>query len=107
MTAIAHIQPIPRMSLRAGLAAFAFVAILVLGTGLLLMETSLVTSAGYDNARLVEEKRALEHDTQRLEAEVASLRSLDHVEAEARSKLGMVNATSYLYIQVDPNLKGR
>lgn len=111
MAASVRVQHLPRLprvsSFRMGLAAAAFAAVLIGGTALLLFEASLVASAGYNNARLTEQKRSLEHRTQELEADVSSLRSLDRVDAEARSKLGMVTATSYLYIQVDPNLKDR
>lgn len=112
MAASVQVHPplpaLPRVpSLGTGLAAAALGAALVAGTAALLFLTSLVASAGYNNARLTDEKRSLEHHTQRLEAEVASLRSLDYVEAEAKAKLGMVGAPSHIFIQVDSRLKGR
>jgi cell division protein FtsL len=94
-------------SLRAGLVGAALVALLVLGSALVLVETSVVASAGYENARLQQEKRAVEHRLQELQSEVASLTSLEHVDVEARNSLGMVDATSHLYVQVDQSLKGR
>jgi cell division protein FtsB len=102
------ISTIPRVPpLRAGVLVIVLGALLVAGTAALLLLTSLVASLGYNNARLTEEKRSLEHQSQRLEAEVAALRSLDYVEAEAKSKLGMVNAGSHVFVQVDSRLKGR
>ena len=92
-------------SLRSGLAAAALAVLVVGGTGCLLIETSLVASSGYENARLLDHKRGVQHRAQELEAEVASLRSLDYVEREAKSRMGMVPATSYIYVHVDPSLK--
>ena len=94
-------------SLRTGAAAAILAAMLAGGAALLLYLTSAVAASGYENARLTEEKRFMAHRGQALEAEVASLRSLEHVESEARAQLGMINATSYLYVQVDPRLKDR
>ena len=94
-------------SLRSGIAAAALGVILAGGTGCLLVETSLVASSGYQNARLMEELRAAQHRTQEIEADVASLKSLEHINAEARARFGMVNPPSYMYIQVDPSLKDR
>lgn len=92
-------------TLSTGTAAGTLAAMLLGGAGLLLYLTSTVAASGYENARLIEQKRFMEHQTQALEAEVASLRSLEHVDGEARSQLGMVGATSYIYVQVDPRLK--
>ena len=102
------ISSLPRVpSLRAGFLVIALGALLIAGTAALLLLTSLVASFGYNNARLMDEKRSLQHQTQRLEAEVAALRSLDYVEAEAKAKLGMVNASSHIFVKVDSRLKGR
>jgi cell division protein FtsB len=102
------IPALPRVpSLRPGALVLALGGLLLIGTAVLLLLTSLVASFGYTNARLTEEKHSLEHQTQRIEAEVAALRSLDYVEAEARSKLGMKNAGSHIFVQVDSRLKGR
>ena len=66
-----------------------------------------VYSLEEENARLQQETRAVEHRLQELQSEVASLTSLEHVDVEARNSLGMVDATSHLYVQVDQSLKGR
>lgn len=111
MAVSVQVQSLPRLPKMEGfhgaLAAALLGVVLVAGTAALLFLTSLVASAGYNNARLTEEKRSLAHQTQRLEAEVATLRSLDHVEAEAKSKLGMVGAVSHIFVQVDSRVKGR
>lgn len=62
---------------------------------------SRLTSTGYEMERLKAEraeKQAVNHE---IEAEVARLSSLGHIEWTARTKLGMVPATSRLYIDVN------
>lgn len=96
-----NVAPAPRSENRLWSALGVLLAVAVLGAGLVLASTSFVASTGYNLDRLQARKAYLEGQTQELEAEVASLRSLERIEREARSRLKMVNATSYVYVTVD------
>lgn len=71
------------------------------GTTLLITQTSIETAAGYEVERLEGLRAMVERDNQRLEAEVAALKSLDRIEREATTRLGMVKPKSYIYVTVD------
>ena len=73
----------------------------LLGMTVLLLQTSIVASTGYDVDQLSKMKESQEHQNQEMAAQVASLRSLDRIEKEARGRLKMVTPTSYLYVTVD------
>ena len=78
--------------------AIGAVAILVF---LQVIQTSDATSTGYTIRRLEQERLDSAAQVHRLEAEVASLTSLERVEREARGRLGMVPAEKVLYLDVD------
>jgi cell division protein FtsL len=83
-------------SLVLGVAAVLVIAV----AGLQVNQFSAVTGTGYqieDLKRERAEKQAANHDQ---EAEVARLSSLTHVEAAARTKLGMVPATRVEHITI-------
>ncbi|MBI2887674.1 MAG: septum formation initiator family protein [Chloroflexi bacterium] len=72
-----------------------------LGMVVLLAQASLVASTGYNVERLEDTKAALIRSNQQLEDSIASLRSLDRIEREARTRLKMVTPSSYVYIRVE------
>jgi cell division protein FtsL len=80
--------------------AFAFGAVAVLGL-LQVIQTSDATSTGYTIRRLEQERLDWSARVHRLEAEVATLASLERVEREARGRLGMAPAETALYLEVD------
>jgi len=82
------------------LLALAFGAVALLGL-LQVIQTSDATSTAYTIDRLEQERLDWSAQVHSLEAEVASLTSLDRVEREARDRLGMVPAENVLYLGVD------
>jgi len=77
------------------LAAIAVAAVLPL-----LQSSQATTTEG--NVRQLERARDdWQARTQELEAEIATLGSLDHIEKEARERLGMVPPTDTIYLIVD------
>jgi cell division protein FtsL len=68
---------------------------------LLLIQTSGVASVGYDIQRLEEVRDHWRESNWQLEHEIASLKSLERVEREARTKLKMVPASQPVYVSVD------
>jgi cell division protein FtsL len=74
--------------------------LLVLISLLLLVETGSVTTWGYEVQRLEREKQLWQQRNSQLEAEIAALRSLERVEAEARSRLGMREAETVLFLEL-------
>jgi len=78
----------------------AFGAAALLGL-LQVIQTSDATSTGYTINRLEQERLDWSAQVHRLEAEVATLTSLERVEREARDRLGMVPAENVLYLEVD------
>jgi len=97
-------RPLARTSFRLWslrrILALAFGAVALLGL-LQVIETSDATSTGYTIRRLDQERLDLAAQVHGLEAEVASLTSLERVEREARGRLGMVPAENVLYLEVD------
>jgi len=94
----------PLIGLGGVLAALPLVAAIVcLGTLLLLLQTSRITSAGYGNQRLQQQRDALLYENDQLEAETGALRSLERIEHEARARLGMApaSAANLVYLTVD------
>jgi cell division protein FtsL len=63
------------------------------------IQTSDATSTGYAIQRLEQERQDRSADVHRLEAEVATLASLDRVEREAKDRLGLVPAEKVIYLQ--------
>ena len=78
----------------------AFGAVALLGL-LQVIQTSDATSTSYTIHRLEQERQDWSAQVHSLEAEVATLTSLDRVEREARGRLGMVPAGDALYLEVD------
>ena len=80
--------------------ALAFGAVALLGL-LQVIQTSDATSTSYTIRHLEQERQDWSAQVHRLEAEVATLASLERVEREARDRLGMVPAEKVLYLDVD------
>lgn len=97
-------RPLAQTSLRLWslrrILALAFGAVALLGL-LQVIQTSDATSTGYNIRRLEQERLDWSARVHRLEAEVASLTSLERMEREARGRLGMVPADKVLYLEVD------
>lgn len=97
-------RPLTQTSLRLWslrrILALAFGAVALLGL-LQVIETSDATSTGYNISLLEQERLDWSARVHRLEAEVASLTSLERAEREARGRLGMVPAEKVLYLEVD------
>ncbi len=84
-----------------GIAALVIGSIAFAGTAVLIVQSSLETAAGYAVQGLRNDKTALESDNQRIEADVASLKSLDRIEQQATGQLKMIKPSTYVYITVD------
>lgn len=65
------------------------------------VQTSNVTNAGYHIQRLEQERLQWQARVHQVEAEVASLSSLERIEQEARGRLGMVPAERRLYLEMN------
>lgn len=76
------------------------IACVSLASLLLLVQTSLVTSTGYDIERLQEIRDDWKQKNYQLEYEIAAFKSLDRIEREA-VRLNMAPATQHVYIKVD------
>ena len=76
------------------------IAFVSLASLLLLVQTSLVTSTGYDIERLQETRDDWKQKNYQLEYEIAALKSLDRIEREA-VRLNMVPATQHVYVEVN------
>ena len=76
-------------------------AVLGLVSLLLSVQTSRVTTSGYDIRRLEQVRQEWRDRNHVLEAEISSLKSLDRVEREAKEVLKMVPATRYIYVVVE------
>ncbi|GIW08253.1 MAG: hypothetical protein KatS3mg060_3058 [Dehalococcoidia bacterium] len=68
---------------------------------LLLIQTSGVASVGYDIQRLEETRDHWRESNWQLEHEIASLKSLDRIEREARTKLKMQPTEKPVFVSVD------
>jgi cell division protein FtsL len=80
--------------------ALTFGALALLGL-LQVIQTSGATSTSYTIRHLEQDRQDLSAQVHSLEAEVATLTSLQRVEKEARDRLGMVPADKVLYLDVD------
>jgi len=78
----------------------AFGAVALLGL-LQVIQTSGATSTSYTIQHLEQDRQDWSAQVHRLEAEVATLTSLERVEREARDRLGMAPAENVLYLEVD------
>ncbi len=95
-------RPLARTSFRLWslrrILALAFGAVALLGL-LQVMQTSDATSTGYNIRRLEQDRLDWSAQVHSLEAEVATLASLDRVEREARDRLGLVPAEKVIYLE--------
>ncbi|OGO03571.1 MAG: hypothetical protein A2Y60_01465 [Chloroflexi bacterium RBG_13_54_9] len=92
-----------RLPGRSGLTALlpTTVALVSLASLLLLVQTSRVTSAGYDIERLQEIREEWKQKNYQLEYEIDALKALPRIEQEAVTRLNMTSATQYVYLKVD------
>ncbi len=97
-------RPLARTGLRPSslwrILALAFGVVALLGL-FQVIETSDATRTSYSIQGLEQERLDWSAQVHRLEAEVATLTSLERVEREARGRLGMVPAETVLYLDVD------
>jgi len=93
-------QRLPQLS---GLTALlpTTVALVSLASLLLLVQTSRVTSAGYDIGRLEKTREEWKQRIYQLESEIADLQSLEHIKEIAITELGMIPTPEYVYIPLD------
>ncbi len=77
------------------------IGLVSLASLLLLVQTSLVTSTGYDIERLQEIRDDWKQKNYQLGYEIDSLKALPRIEQEAINRLGMVPATQHVYVKVD------
>ncbi len=68
-----------------------------------LLQTGGVANTGYDIQRLESERSEWELRNEQLKLELAKLRSLPWVEAEATGRLGMQRPDKTIYLVVDPS----
>jgi len=80
-----------------GVLGFLLISAGVLGLISLTLST-LVTTQGYEVRRLQAERARWTEQTFRLETEISSLRSLDRVEREARTRLKLTEAKDRLFV---------
>ncbi len=92
-------QQLPR---RSALPAILPVAMAIVSSVslLLLVQTSGVTTTGYDVRRLEQEKEDWQQANFQLEYDIAYLQSLARIEKEATGKLRMSTATDYVFVSV-------
>ena len=77
------------------------VAIISLASFLLLVQTSRVAALGYEIHQLGQIREEWIQRNYELEAEIATLQSLDRIEREAKARFNMIPATKYVYVSVD------
>jgi cell division protein FtsL len=63
-------------------------------------QTSNATTTGYTLNRLEQQRQDVQAQVHQLEAEVASLTSMDRIQAEAQGRLGMVPAGTVINLEV-------
>jgi hypothetical protein len=77
------------------------VGLLISCGGLLwLNQTSTIVSLGYEMQNIDKSVIQLNRQAEILQSQVASFENLKRVEEEAKSKLGMVQATKFIYVKV-------
>ncbi len=89
---------LPRIRSRAlvGIALFG----VVIAAMAQVVQTSDATSRGYQIQQLEQQRLTLEAQVHQKEAEIAGLSSLDRIEREARTRLGLVPAGNRLYMEM-------
>lgn len=76
-------------------------AMAIMGSLLLLMQTARVAALSHEVRQLHQTKEDWQRRNAQLTAEIAALASLNRIEQEARSRLGMVPATSHFFVTVE------
>ena len=76
-------------------------ALAIMGSLLLLMQTARVAALSHEVRQLHQAKEDWHQRNAQLEAEIASLASLQRIEKEARDHLGMVPAENHFYVPVE------
>lgn len=92
-------QQLPRRSALPAILTVAMAIVSLVGL-LLLVQTSGVTTTGYDVRRLEQEREDWQQANYQIEAEIAYRQSLSRVEKEARDRLKMAPATEYVFVRV-------
>jgi len=103
-TAIADERPAPRAKGRPlAMPVVLTIALVAVGlAGLLpLLQSSQATTTGYNIRQLERQRNDWEARIHELEAEIASLAALDHIEREAHQRLDMRAPENTVYITVD------
>lgn len=77
-------------------------AIVSLASLILLAQMGLLATTSYEVQRLEQVKTSWEARNHQLEAEIAALRALDIIEAQAKARLGMVPAQGHLFLRLPP-----
>jgi hypothetical protein len=102
------VSVISRPLARTGFRLWSLRRILALAVGVVVLlgllqviQTSGATKTGYTIRGLEQERLDWSAQVHRLEAEVASLASLDRVEREATGRLGLVPAEKVIYLEAD------
>lgn len=77
-------------------------AIVSLASLILIAQMGVQATASYEVQQLEQKKTAWEARNHQLEAEIAALRALDLIEAQAKARLGMVPAKEHLFVRLSP-----
>ncbi|MBI2911989.1 MAG: hypothetical protein HYY05_07580 [Chloroflexi bacterium] len=108
MSSLATSTPLLRRQPRTSSSYLLSVPLLTAGASLLLLfQTSSMTSDGYALRELEATRQAEQQELYRLEAEIAGLQSLAHVEGVAAQKLGMVHTTRPVFLAVSRSPSSR
>lgn len=108
MSSLASSSPLLRRPARTSSSFLLSLPLLAAGASLLLLfQTSSMTSDGYTLRELEASRLAERQQIYRLEAEVAALQSLAHVERVAEQKLRMVRTTQPVFLTVSRSPSSR
>ncbi|MBI2910831.1 MAG: hypothetical protein HYY05_01715 [Chloroflexi bacterium] len=101
MSSLATSSPLLRRQPRTSSSYLLSIPLLTAGASLLLLfQTSSMTSDGYTLREMEASRQAEQQQLYRLEAEIAGLQSLAHVERVASERLGMVHTTQPVFLAV-------
>jgi len=92
-------KPLPQTANVRPVALGAFLVVALIGL-LQVVQTSNATTTGYSLDRLEQQRLDYQAQVHQLEADVASLTSMERIEAEARGRLGMVPAENVINLEV-------
>ncbi len=84
-----------------GIGAIAAAGLVVAAALLPVVQSSKATSAGYETRQLERRKTDLQASIYNAQSEIAERGSLEHIEREARGRLGMLPATRTVVLKVD------